>query len=55
MLTRTRVLPRLIVIAMLLSSFIGLGSQAHAVPEVPGTPQNVEYSPITTESVTIEW
>lgn len=55
MLTRQRALPVLLAFALLLSSLLGAQPQAFGAPETPGVPQNVEYSPVTTESVTIDW
>lgn len=55
MLTRKRALPALLVLAMLFSSLLGITAQAVGAPAAPGTPQNVEYTPITAESVTVDW
>lgn len=55
MLTRKRALPALLVLVMLFASLLGVTTQAVGAPDAPGTPQNVEYGPITAESVTIEW
>jgi hypothetical protein len=55
MLNKKRALSGFLVLAMMLSSLLGMNIQAYAAPDVPGMPQNVEYTPVTANSVTINW
>lgn len=56
MLARKGTLRGLLVVAvMLLSWLVAANIPANAAVNAPGVPQNVEYSPITTDSVTINW
>ena len=56
MLNIKRALSGFLVFAMILSSLLGINIQAYASPDVPDRmPQNVEYTPVTADSVTINW